>query len=200
MKAVNSLKLTPHDSTDLDRLSYTSGDLVFDITLGTVRLMDGSTLGGSKLATQSWSSTNFATISSLTNYVTNTGLTTRLNNYVTTTAQTTVLNSYVTSDNLTTTLSSYATNTALNSYVTSTSLTTTLNSYVTSTSLTTTLNSYVTSTAQTTALSSYATNTNLALKANLANPTFSGTITSPKAVIGGVNIKAFAIAMGAGLA
>lgn len=51
MKPLNSVKLIPHDSVDLDRLSYGNGDLVFDVTLGTIRLMDGSTLGGSKIAT-----------------------------------------------------------------------------------------------------------------------------------------------------
>jgi hypothetical protein len=49
-------------------------------------------------------------------------------------------------------------------------------------------------------LSKYATTTNLALKANLASPTFTGTVTAPTAIIGGVDLKAFAIAMGAGLA
>ena len=97
MKAVNSLKLTPHDSVDLDRLSYSNGDLVFDVTLGTIRLMDGSTLGGSKIATQGWVASNSITTATLT---------TTLANYVTTSAQTTALS------------------TALSSYVTSTSLST----------------------------------------------------------------------------
>jgi hypothetical protein len=62
------------------------------------------------------------------------------------------------------------------------------------------LSSYVTSSSLTTTLNSYATNTNLALKANIASPTFTGTITAPTAIIGGVNIKSFSIAMGAALA
>ena len=44
-------------------------------------------------------------------------------------------------------------------------------------------------------LSRYATNTNLNLKANTASPTFTGTITAPTAVIGGVSIKPFSVAM-----
>jgi len=174
MKAVNSLKLTPHDSIDLDRLSYSSGDLVFDITLGTVRLMDGSTLGGAKLATQGWVASNSISSASLT---------TTLGNYVTTTAQTTALSSYVTTSALTT---------ALSGYVTPSAQTTALSSYATTASL----SSYAT----TASLSSYATNTNLALKANSASPTFSGTVTAPTAIIGGVNIKPFSIAMAAALA
>ena len=178
MNRFNSVKLIPHDSIDLDRLSYSNGDLVFDVTLGTIRLMDDSTLGGSKIATQGWVSLN---------YTTSVGLTSTLANYVTTSAQTTALS------------------TALSGYVTSSALTTALTSYVTTSAQTTALSSYATtaslsSYATTASLSSYATNTNLALKANIASPTFSGTVTTPTAIIGGVNIKAFAIAMGAGLA
>jgi hypothetical protein len=240
MKAVNSLKLTPHDSIDLDRLSYSSGDLVFDITLGTVRLMDGSTLGGAKLATQGW------TTSTLSAYPTSTSLATTLSGYVTTSAQTTALSSYVTSSALTTTLSSYVTTsaqtTALSSYVTTSAQTTALSSYVTTSAQTTALSSYVTTSSLSTTLTgyvqtplvvaatqfasqvanrilagpssgpaggvtfralvaadipalNYASTGSVALKANIASPTFSGTVTAPTAIIGGVNIKPFSIAM-----
>ena len=159
-KTVHSVKLQAYDSIDLDRLSYSNGDLVYDITNNTIRLMDGITQGGKKIATQSY------VVSSLAAYAT----TASLSSYATTAS-----------------LSSYATTASLSSYITSTSLTTTLNSYVTSTSLTTTLNSY-------------ATTSSISALAPKASPTFTGTVTAPTAIIGGVNIKAFSIAMGAALA
>jgi hypothetical protein len=95
----------------------------------------------------------------------------------------TVLASSIPGFATTASLSSYATTASLSSYATTASL----SSYVTNSSLSTTLTSYTT-TAST------------ALKANIASPAFGGTITAPTAIIGGVNIKAFAIAMGAALA
>lgn len=201
MKTVNSLKLVQHDSIDLDRLSYSNGDIVYDVTNGLIRIMNGVSLGGTKVANQSWVTSNFASTTSLSNYVTNTSLTTTLSGYVTTTQQTTALSSYAT----TASLSSYATTASLTSYATTASLssyatTASLSSYVTNSSLSTTLGTYVTSSGLSTALSSYATNTNLALKASLSSPTLSGTLTVPTAIIGGVNIKAFALAVAAALA
>ena len=150
-KTVHSVKLQPYDSVDLDRLSYSNGDLVYDLTSGTIRLMNGVTSGGTKLATQSY------VVSLLSTYATTTSITTALSGYVTTSS-----------------LSAYATTSSLSSYVTNTSLTTQLNSYATTSSLTA-----------------------LAPK---ADPTFTGTATIPQAIIGGVNIKSFSIAMGAALA
>ena len=158
-KTVHSVKLQPYDSVDLERLSYSNGDLVYDITNNTIRLMDGISQGGRKLATQTY------VTSSLAAYATNTSVTTAIS-----TALSTALSGYAT----TASLSSYATTASLSSYVTSTSLTTQLNNYATTSSLTA-----------------------LAPK---ASPTFTGKITAPQAVIGGVDIKSFAIAMGAGLA
>ena len=150
-KTVHSVKLQAYDSVDLDRLSYSNGDLVYDLTNGTIRLMDGVSQGGRKLATQSY------VVSLLSTYATTTSITTALSGYATTSS-----------------LSAYATTSSLSSYVTNTSLTTQLNSYATTSSLTA-----------------------LAPK---ADPTFTGTATIPKAIIGGVNIKSFSIAMGAALA
>ena len=150
-KTVHSVKLQAYDSVDLDRLSYSNGDLVYDLTSGTIRLMNGVTSGGTKLATQSY------VVSLLSTYATTTSITTALSGYATTSS-----------------LSAYATTSSLSSYVTNTSLTTQLTSYATTSSLTA-----------------------LAPK---ASPTFTGTITAPTAVIGGVNIKSFSIAMGAALA
>jgi len=53
-KTVHSLKLVPYNSVDLDKLSFASGDVVYDVTNGTIRLMNGITVGGSKVATQPW--------------------------------------------------------------------------------------------------------------------------------------------------
>jgi hypothetical protein len=155
-KTVHSVKLQPYDSVDLERLSYSNGDLVYDITNNTIRLMDGVTQGGKKIATQSY------VVSSLAAYAT----TASLSSYATTAS-----------------LSSYATTASLSSYATTASL----SSYITSTSLTTTLNSY-------------ATTSSVSALAPTLNPVFTGSITTPQAIIGGVNIKSFAIAMGAGLA
>ena len=61
-KTVHSVKLLAYDSVDLDRLSYSSGDVVYDVTNGTLRLMDGVTAGGSKIATRSWVQSSAGTI------------------------------------------------------------------------------------------------------------------------------------------
>ena len=162
-KTVHSVKLQAYDSVDLDRLSYSNGDLVYDLTNSTIRLMDGTSQGGKKLATQLW------TASQLANYVTTSSLTT-----------------------------------TLNSYVTAASLTTTLNGYATSASLTTALASTVTAASLTTTLNGYALSTSVALKAPLASPTFTGTVTATtisatKILVGGTDIKALALAMGTAL-
>jgi len=162
-KTVHSVKLQAYDSVDLDRLSYSNGDLVYDLTNNTIRLMDGLSQGGKKLATQLWT-------------------TGQLTNYVTTSSLTSMLNSYISTTSLTTTLSGYAT---------TTSLTTALASTVTVASLTTTLNGY--------ALAS-----TVASKAPLNNPGFTGTVTAgtivaTKITVGGTDIKALALAMGAAM-
>ena len=159
-KTVHSVKLQAYDSVDLDRLSYSNGDLVYDLTSGTIRLMNGVTSGGTKLATQSY------VVSLLSTYATTTSITTALSGYATTSS-----------------LSAYATTSSLSAYATTSSL-----------------SSYVTNTSLTTQLTSYATTSSLTALAPKASPTFTGTITAPTAVIGGVNIKSFSIAMGAALA
>jgi hypothetical protein len=59
------VRLPIYDSVDLDRLSYSSGDVVYDSTNATVRLMDGETQGGFKLATQNYVQTNAITTANL---------------------------------------------------------------------------------------------------------------------------------------
>ena len=109
-KSVHSVKLIPYDSVDLDRLSYTSGDLVYDATNGTIRLMDGVTQGGTKIASQTWTTTV------LSAYVTNSNLNTALAGYATTSS----LSAYAT----TSSLSAYATTASLSTYATTASLST----------------------------------------------------------------------------
>jgi hypothetical protein len=57
----NQVRLPGYDATDLDRLSYSNGVLVNDTTNKTIRLMDGSTPGGFKFATQQYVQTNAIT-------------------------------------------------------------------------------------------------------------------------------------------
>jgi len=294
-KTVHSVKLQAYASVDLDRLSYSNGDIVYDNTNRTLRVMDGVSQGGAKVATQTWTNSlvsSFVTSSTLTTtlnayattasvssgYVSNSNLTTTLTGYVTTSNLTNTLTGYVTASNLTSTLSSYATTSSLSSYATSSAITAAIGTVVDVDNMGTYLlyagvnnNTYgdvplltelfngrplgdlnntgdvtasdalnmikytagvlnpvtdastityietvffpqllsntvkysrylIIKTNLTAILSRYATTTNLSLKANIATPTFTGTITAPKAIIGGVNIKAFAIAMGAGLA
>jgi hypothetical protein len=127
-KTVHSVKLIPYDGINLDKLAYDRGELVYDLTAGTIRLMDGSSLGGVKFATQTYVDSKISTEVTGRNSAIAGAISTALTGYVTTTAQTTALASYVTT---------LAQTTALASYVTTASLATTLNSYATSTSLAT---------------------------------------------------------------
>ena len=185
-KTVHSVKLVAYDAVDLNRLSYSNGDLVYDNTNSTVRVMNGISAGGISLASQAW------TTAKLNSYVTTSSLTTALTGYVTNTALTTAIGSLVSSTSLTTTLSTY---------VTSTGLASSLVPYVTTTGLTSTLNTTLSGYATTTALSTERTRATTAegLLAPIASPTFTGTVTAPTAIIGGVNIKSLAIAMAAAL-
>lgn len=94
----HSIKLKPYDSTDLASVTYQNGDVVYDNTNKTLRVMDGVTQGGAKLATQTWVNSNTINSSELT----------------------TTLNAYAT----TASLSSYATTASLSSYATQTYVTT----------------------------------------------------------------------------
>jgi hypothetical protein len=174
-KTVHSVKLFPYASVELDRLSYMNGDIVYDSTNGTIRVMNGTSQGGIKLATQTW------TNNLLSSYATNTSVNTAISTALTGYASTASLSSYLTTA---TASSTYATQSSLSSYLTTATASST---YATQSSL----SSYVTTSSQTSAL---------ALKAPIANPVHTGTLTVPTAIIGGVNIKSLAIAMGAALA
>jgi len=54
MKTEHSVKLEAKNAVDLDRLSYSSGMIVYDVDLGSLRIMDGVNQGGSTLATRTW--------------------------------------------------------------------------------------------------------------------------------------------------
>jgi hypothetical protein len=177
--AQRSLRLQSYRSSELTTLTFTKGEVFYDADLKTLRIYDGVTGDGAVVATNSTITTALVPYSTTTQM--NSAISTALGGYVTSTGLTTTLNSYST-----TTQMNSAISTALGGYVSS-SLSTTLSGYITSSSLTTTLNGYTTTAAN-------------ALNAPIANPTFTGKITAPTAIVGGVNIKAFAIAMGAGLA
>jgi hypothetical protein len=178
--AQRSLRLQSYRSSELTTLTFTKGEVFYDADLKTLRIYDGVTGGGAVVATNSTITTALVPYSTTTQM--NSAISTALGGYVTSTGLTTTLNSYST-----TTQMNSAISTALGGYVSSSSLSTTLSGYITSSSLTTTLNGYTTTAAN-------------ALNAPIANPTFTGKITAPTAIVGGVNIKAFAIAMGAALA
>ena len=121
MKSINSVKLIAHDSADLDRLSYSNGDIVYDITNATIRLMDGANLGGRKLATQPYVGTAIST--ALGPYATTTSvgtaISTALTSYATTTSVGTAISTALTSyaASVTTALSSYSTTASMNSAI-----------------------------------------------------------------------------------
>jgi len=61
-KTVHSTKLIPYDSVELDQLSFSNGDIVYDNTNATLRLMDGYNQGGIKVATRPWVQNNLNTV------------------------------------------------------------------------------------------------------------------------------------------
>jgi len=166
----NSVKLVAKDGGDLDRLSYSNGDVVYDVTNNTLRLMNSVALGGTKMATQPW---------------TNTAITTALVPYVTTTAL---------SSALTTALSSYATTTSvttgLATKLSTSTFTSTIANYATTSSVTTALSSYTTTTALTTLLSNKA-NSNAQITVNGTAITIgsSGTVTANAGTLTGTTLK-----------
>jgi hypothetical protein len=233
-KTLHSVKLFGYDSVDLDKITYSNGDVIYDATSGTLRLMDGATQGGLKIASQPFVTSALNT--ALSSYVSNSSLTATLSSYATNSSVTTQINAinsslsgYVTSSGLATTLSSYVSNasltTTLSSYVSNASLTTTLSSYVSSSGLTTTLSNYQTTLNSKLAVTGTAGGAAVDLSTNNGTLTFASnnglsvgivgttvTISSPQdlrttaspsfanAIVGGVSIKSFAIAMAAAMA
>jgi hypothetical protein len=64
------VRLPGYSASDLDRLSYSNGDIVNDITNKTIRLMDGETPGGFKFATEDYVQTNAITTVNLSTNLT----------------------------------------------------------------------------------------------------------------------------------
>jgi hypothetical protein len=60
-RTVHSVKLIPYAGVDLDRVAYSNGDIVYDNTDKTIRVMDGSIAGGYKIATRRWTTTSITT-------------------------------------------------------------------------------------------------------------------------------------------
>ena len=56
-----TVRLEQFDSTALDRQSFQNGDIVYDYSNQCLRLMDGKTIGGKKIATQVWANTAIST-------------------------------------------------------------------------------------------------------------------------------------------
>ena len=83
MSTLHSVKLIAYNYVDIKNLSYNNGDVIYDDTNNTLRVMDGRTGGGVPLATQSWVNANALTISSLAPAV-SAALSTQLVNYSTT--------------------------------------------------------------------------------------------------------------------
>ena len=67
-KTVHSVKLIPYDSVELDTVSYSNGDLVYDNTNSTIRLMNGVIQGGTNIATQPWIENLLTTINNTINF------------------------------------------------------------------------------------------------------------------------------------
>ena len=59
------VRLPAYDASELDRLSYSNGDLVNDTTNATIRYMDGETPGGFKIATEDYVQINAITSTNL---------------------------------------------------------------------------------------------------------------------------------------
>jgi hypothetical protein len=157
-------------STSIANLVGANGELYVDTTKKTLVVQDGSTTGGSTLATETYVTTalagvsfstsvlsGYALSSTLTSYTTNANLTSTLNQYTLSSA----LTSYTTNVNLTSTLVQYALSSVLTSYTTNANLTSTLTNYTTNANLTSTLTNYTTNANLTSTLAAYSFNTSV---------------------------------------
>ena len=83
MSTLHSVKLIAYNYVDIKNLSYNNGDVIYDNTNNTLRVMDGRTGGGVPLATRDWVNANALTNSSLAPAV-SAALSAQLVNYSTT--------------------------------------------------------------------------------------------------------------------
>jgi len=178
-----TLKFKRYTSGAILATTGADGEIFVDTTNKTLVVQDGTTVGGSALATQSSLSfyltlVNFS--NTLTSFTLNANLTSTLANYTTNVNLTSTLLSYTLNDNLTSTLINYVArpefSSTLVSYTLNSNLTSTLANYITNSNLTSTLASYTTNTNLTSTLASYTTNTNLT--STLTNYTQNASLTS----------------------
>lgn len=82
MLPIRALRLQRQAAITLNRNSFEEGEIVYDATNGTIRLMDGNILGGKQMATQPWTTTAISTAISASNSALTTavGLKAPLNN------------------------------------------------------------------------------------------------------------------------
>lgn len=66
MIPVRALRLDRYDAVTLDRQAFLNGEIFYDGSNNTLRLFDGKTTGGKSLATQIWTTTNFASLTAVT--------------------------------------------------------------------------------------------------------------------------------------
>jgi hypothetical protein len=66
MIPVRALRLDGYDAVTLNRQAFLNGEIFYDSVNNTLRLFDGKTTGGRFLATQTWTSANFASLTALT--------------------------------------------------------------------------------------------------------------------------------------
>jgi hypothetical protein len=67
MLPIRALRLQRQAAVTLNRNSFEEGEIVYDATNGTLRLMDGNILGGKQMATQPWTTTAISTAVSASN-------------------------------------------------------------------------------------------------------------------------------------
>jgi hypothetical protein len=66
MIPARALRLERYDAVSLDRQAFLNGEIFYDGSNNTLRLFDGRTAGGRSLATQNWTTTNFASLTAVT--------------------------------------------------------------------------------------------------------------------------------------
>jgi hypothetical protein len=190
-KTSHAAKLIAYKSATLDSLTYAAGEIVYDADNNTLRLMNSTTFGGTKMATQPWATSTFTTPTQVTSSI-NTALTA----YTNTSSLTTLLAAKANTSSLATVATS-------GSYVDLSSKPT-INTLVPSQTgnigkfLTTDSNSvsWASITASTVGLNNV---TNESKATMFTNPTFTGTVSTTAITVGGQNIKSLAIAMAAAL-